>query len=147
MKDSFKIYNNEAFICSVVCEILKKNEVDIGRLFLLVALFLNDKITNDKSLSRFSSFLDYVNNNERKFVSFSNYYEELLPLTLNSLTLLCELDVVSIHGKITKLKVSDYFADVNSDRLNQIILRQDLVLDLTRNLNDAELYNILRIKL
>lgn len=147
MKDSFKIYNNEAFICSVVCEVLKKNEVDIGRLFLLVALLLNDKIINDRSLSRFSSFQEYVNGNARKFVSFSAFYEELLPLTLNSLTLLCESDIIALNGQIVKLQVSDYFGKVDGDRLQRIQSNFNPIWYLISDLNDSQLYNILSIKL
>jgi hypothetical protein len=147
MKDSFKIYNNEAFICPVVCKILEKEGVDIGRLFLLVALFLNDKTVNDKSLTRFSSFQEYVNCNTRKFVSFSKFYEELLPLILNSLTLLCESDIIALNGQVVKLQVSDYFAKVDSERLQRIQSNFDPIWYLISDLNDSELYNILSIKL
>jgi hypothetical protein len=147
MKDTFKVYNNEAFICPVVCKILGKEEVDIGRLFLLVALFLNDKMLNDKSLNRFSSLQEYVNSNTRKFVSFSKFYEELLPLILNALTLLCESDIIALNGQIIKLQISDCFAKVDGDRLQRIQSNFDPIWYLISDLNDSQLYNILSIKL
>jgi len=147
MKDTFKIYNNEAFICCIIQNLLSNiKRMDIGRLFILTAFLLQDKIITDRLIYTNPSIINYITSNPRKLTSFSRIFEELTPLILNSLTLLCETDDIKLD--INNLVIVNHkFKKVSSQRLSQINIYIPLMISQIENVSSKQLYDTLKIKL
>lgn len=147
MKDTFKVYNNEAFICCVIMRILSSmNRIDISRLFLLTSIILTDKITSDEKLSNYSSLISYLNDNRKKVNLFPNMFEEFLSIILNSLTLLCESSNIELDGCNVVL-IKDDFEAVDSKRLTNITNVLPAIMKITSSISVKQLYDILKITL
>ena len=120
MKNIFKAYNNEAFICCVIQSLLiKTNNLDISRLFVFIAILLQDKVIDDSKFKSYECIIHYVKDNPKKFIRFNKIFEALLPLTLNSLTLMSEASEIEINNQ--DIILSRYsLSDVSGIRLNKI---------------------------
>ena len=148
MKDTFKVYNNEAFVCCVIMKILSNtNRIDIGRLFLLVSVVLTDKITNDKKLSISNSINNYINDSQKILRLISTMYDELLPVILNSLTLLSENSNIELVENNQIVMIKNDFENISSDRLNNISDALPAIMRLTNNISTKQLYDNLKITL
>lgn len=148
MKDTFKVYNNEAFVCCVVMKILSSyNRIDIGRLFVLVTIAMTDKIINDKKIFVAQTFASYIDNNENKTRLISTLYNELLTIILNSLTLLAESSNIELFGDKDIIMIKNDFRDIDSNRLNKISNTLPHIMSLTEGLTTKQLYEILKITL
>lgn len=148
MKDTFKVYNNEAFVCCVIMKILSNtNRIDIGRLFLLVSVVLTDKITNDKKLFISNSIKNYINDSPKILRLISTMYDELLPVILNSLTLLSENSNIELVENNHIVMIKNDFENISSDRLNNISDALPAIIRLTDNISTKQLYDNLKITL
>lgn len=148
MKNVFKVYNNEAFVCCVITSILSvERKMDISRLFLLTAILLNDKLVKDTdNLLRYDSIKNYLNGNLRQFVTFPDMFDELIPIILNSLTISAESYYISISEQDIVLRDNRLF-NVKSNRLNQINMILKHVIDISREIPTKELYNVLKVRI
>lgn len=148
MKDTFKVYNNEAFVCCVIMKILSNtHRIDIGRLFLLVSVVLTDKITNDKRLCISNSINNYINGSQKILRIVSTMYDELLPIILNSLTLLSENSNIELAEKNQIVMIKNDFETISSERLNNISNALPAIMRLTGNISTKQLYDNLKITL
>lgn len=148
MKDTFKVYNNEAFVCCVIMKILSNtHRIDIGRLFLLVSVVLTDKITNDKRLCISNSINNYINGSQKILRIVSTMYDELLPIILNSLTLLSENSNIELAENNQIVMIKNDFETISSERLNNISNALPAIMRLTGNISTKQLYDNLKITL
>lgn len=148
MKDTFKVYNNEAFVCCVIMKILSNtSRIDIGRLFLLASIVLTDKITNDKRLCISNSIYNYINGSQKILRLVSTMYDELLPIILNSLTLLSENSNIEIAENNQIVMIKNDFENISSERLNNISNALPAIMKLTGNISTKQLYDNLKITL
>jgi len=112
----------------------------------LTAFLLQDKIITDRLIYTNPSIINYITSNPRKLTSFSRIFEELTPLILNSLTLLCETDDIKLD--INNLVIVNHkFKKVSSQRLSQINIYIPLMISQIENVSSKQLYDTLKIKL
>lgn len=148
MKNVFKVYNNEAFVCCVIIAILSVvKKIDISRLFIVTVILLNDKLVNDKdNLLKSDSIKSYINNNPRKFITFPDMYDELIPVILNSLTMSAESYYILINGQDIILG-ENKLSNVKTNRLDKINIVLKHVINILSNATTKDLYNILKVRI
>ena len=147
MKDTFNVYNNEAFVCCVIQSLLSEmQKIDISRLFVITSLLLQDKMINDSSTKKYEGVLNYIKDNPIKFTSFPNIFEELLPIILNSLTLLCESSNIELD-KQEIIQLKNDFTSAKSERLKQIKVLVPHVVNMVNNVPTEQILSILKVRL
>ncbi|MGA4852684.1 hypothetical protein [Acinetobacter haemolyticus] len=95
--DYYYIYNNEALVASVIASILNvEKEIDLSRLVIMVCLLLDN---------RFLSFIKkagggYVVGSVKPYflANFNVKYVSALPVVINSLVILYDLNRISLKG-------------------------------------------------
>ena len=148
MKNIFKVYNNEAFVSCVVLSILSiKQRVDITRLFIIVSILLTDKVINDKiNILKSESIIEYIKSNPRKFIAFPDMFEELIPIILNSLTVIAEMSCIEVDASEILLVENKLF-EIQSERLSQIQLVSEHIIEISKKVTTKEFVNILNVRI
>lgn len=145
--NSFYVYNNEAFVFGVIQEIIIiKNKINIGRLFILICLLLQDKLINNPRINEYNSLNEFLINNTSNITQFPKIFQELLPIIVNALTLMEESDIIELRGNniVYNLHIEYLF---NSNRLDKIKIVIPKIFQLTESLPDKQLYDLLNVQL
>lgn len=139
-----RLYNNEALVGYVILSLLKKGDMDMARLAIVVPLLVNDKIKNrllkhqDESLSE-NIRCCYAS------LTVNRIYRELLIIELNSLVMLSQADLVLIKKEKISLteKGDEVLKDihqVNSNRLKRILIAKSSILNCVNKMSTEQLY-------
>lgn len=145
--NSFYVYNNEAFVFGVIQEIIIiKNKINIGRLFILICLLLQDKLINNPRINEYNSLNEFLINNTSNITQFPKIFQELLPIIVNALTLMEESDIIELRGNniVYNLHIEYLF---NSNRLDKIKIVIPKIFQFTESLPDKQLYDLLNVQL
>lgn len=150
MKEQYYAYNNEAIASSVLLLFLQKtNSINMARLSVVIPFLLDDRTVNAllKSKDENCSLEMFIDDNKRVFATFNRRYLTLLPVFINALTVLNELQLIEVSQNSIKLKREiSQFVDMGNrfDTIFQVI---DRFFNLIKNIEDVELFKILNIQL
>lgn len=150
MREQYYAYNNEAIASSVLLFFLQKtNGVNMARLSVVIPFLLDDRTISalQKHEAKNCTLDSFVNDNKRVFATFNRRYLALLPVFINALTVLNELQLIEVVQNSIKLKREiDRTVDMGS-RFNTICMAIDRFSNLIKNIEDVELFKILNIQL
>lgn len=151
MSNSFYVYNNEAISALVIKKYLEYcKSIDISRLFIILPILLNDKLVEALYNENFENFENFIQKNPSLFSSFNDKYLELMPIAINSVTILKEMNDVNLEKNSIDY-VEGGLININEDsignRIINIFFAIPKFIELTDNYETSSLYKILKIRL
>jgi len=150
MSKSYYVYNNEAIASLVLEKALRLlNEIEIARFLLILPIVLEDRIIVKMRTGSFSDFGEFVDKHPAFFANFNDRYLDLIPISINSLTLLKEMGVLTTRrNKIFyNANRTDFSIPLLSNRLENISGQMQDFINLTSGYETNTLYKILKIRL
>jgi len=150
MSKSYYVYNNEAIASLILEKVLRLlNEIEISRFLLLLPILLEDRIIVKLKTGSFSDFEELVIKHPTLFANFNDRYLDLIPISINSLTLLKEMGVLTASKNKIFYNEShpDFSQPQLSYRLESISRQLQNFINLTAGYETNTLYKILKIRL
>ena len=150
MSKSYYVYNNEAIASLVLEKTLRLlNEIEISRFLLILPILLEDRIIVKLRTSNFSDFEELLRKHPTLFANFNDRYLDLLPISINSLTLLKEMGVLmtSKNRIFFNANYKESSQSASSNRLESIADQLENFVSLTAGYETNTLYKILKIRL
>lgn len=148
MKENFYVYNNEAIaICILLAVLDKVKSINIARLSLFLPILLDDRVVIRLARNRNIFLENFINENLRLFINFDKKYVSLLPVFMNSLTLLKGLNKISIENSFVKYQNAIDFNKIMSDRFERVESVIPVILFMIDYYSTEELFSILKVKL
>ena len=150
MKEIYYVYNNEAIACCIFLSILNNvKKIDIARSCLILPFLLDDRTINylSKNIDAEFDLGQLIKEQPRLFISFNKRYLSLLPVTINSLILLSNINQIEIGSEIsTKVvpRLEEYSLGDRFDKITGVIPK---FLSMIENYSTDHLYKILKIQL
>ncbi|GGJ13053.1 three component ABC system middle component [Paenibacillus hunanensis] len=147
-----EIYNNEVFAALVIYNVIKKmNTIELTKA-LLIMPFISHKQTMKflkNENTRINGIEEFIVKKPRFFLNFNDRYYSLLTVSLNSIMLLAELEVVSIENDwllVNEMKPMDITLENCGERIFDVTKAID---KLSKLLNEKKenLYLQLRVEL
>lgn len=150
MKECYYIYNNEAIACNTIIAVLQVIlKLDMAKLCLVLPFLLDDRslLLLEKHLNHETSLIDIISNNPNYFSSFNRRYVALLPILINSITILYDAKMVKIsHKEILYSSTNIDFKDCG-ERFYRISKVSSFFADIINDTQTTELYKALKIQL
>lgn len=150
MKEMYYIYNNEAIASACILLVLQKvNVMDVAKLCLVLPFLLDDRTVSllQKEEYQQMTLKDLVDKKPRIFSTFNNRYLALLPVFINSMTILHTNGYIAFNKKSVSLNNTSINLKNYGDRLLEIEKAAHILVDLIINKNTSELYRSLNIQL
>ena len=148
MKEIYYVYNNEAIASCIFLSILDNiDRLDIARSCLVLPFLLDDRTVNYLSKIQDLELEDMIKEQSRLFTSFNKRYLSLLPVTINSLTILNASNQISIGNEIVTSVILDSDDKTLGDRFNRIREVIPTFLSMIENYSTVQLYKILKVQL
>ena len=150
MKEIYYVYNNEAIASCVFLSILNKiDKLDIARSCLVLPFLLDDRTVSylSKKQNTELGLEEMIKEQSRLFTSFNKRYLSLLPVAINSLTLLNSSNQISIGNEIETSIVFDSDDKTLGDRFNRIQEVIPTFLSMIEKHSTIQLYKMLKVQL
>lgn len=148
---SFYTSNNEAFSSLVVLLFLNESQfVSIEKFVLVLPFALNDQILNIlETKDDIRDYETFVLDNPRVFRGFNSWFNNLLPISINSFHILKTLRYLDLlDGNVTLEKIFIYNdIDDFGDRLRKIKKVIPYIVEWLETVDSFNLYNDLNIEL
>ncbi|TDD77187.1 three component ABC system middle component [Flavobacterium caseinilyticum] len=148
MKEIYYVYNNEAIASCIFLSILNNiDRLDIARSCLVLPFLLDDRTVSYLSKNQDMELEDMIKEQSRLFTSFNKRYLSLLPVTINSLTILNTSNQISIGNEIiatTQLYSKDENLGERFTKIEGVIPE---FLSMIENYSTIQLYKILKVQL
>ncbi len=150
MKEIYYVYNNEAIASCIFLSVLNNiDKLEITRSCLVLPFLLDDRTVNYLSKNKDAQLEDMIREQSRLFTSFNKRYLSLLPVAINSLTILNASNQISIGNEIVA-KASTLLVPkdkVLGDRFNKIQEVIPMFLSMIEKHTTVQLYKILKVQL
>lgn len=148
MKEIYYVYNNEAIASCIFLSILNKIDTfDIARSCLVLPFLLDHRTVSYLSKNKSAELEDMIKEQSRLFISFNKRYLSLLPVTINSLTLLNSSNQISIGNEIVATTLLDLEDKILGNRFNNIQEVIPMFVSMIEKHSTIQLYKILKIQL
>jgi hypothetical protein len=148
MKEIYYVYNNEAIASCIFLSILNNiDRLDIARSCLVLPFLLDDRTVSYLSKNQDMELEDIIKEQSRLFTSFNKRYLSLLPVTINSLTILNASNQISIGNEIaatTQLYSKDKNLGERFTKIENVIPK---FLSMIEKHSTTQLYKILKVQL
>lgn len=149
----YYIYNNVAITAFAIMSMLSVSpKIPLSKVALLMPMLLDDNITQKMMCQNYSNFDSVVTQNQVYLSNFNDRYTDLLPQVVNGISILLDLNLVSLYGEfITFIDHSDNYESMmskcDSKRFVRIQIAASKLLKLVRDSDIANDYNKLNIEL
>ncbi|WP_288446083.1 three component ABC system middle component [uncultured Chryseobacterium sp.] len=148
MKEIYYVYNNEAIASCIFLAILNKIDMlDIARSCLVLPFLFDDRTVSYLSKNPDTELDNMIKEQSRLFASFNKRYLSLLPVTINSLTLLNTSNQISIGNEIVANVILDFENKILGNRFDRILEVIPIFLSLIEKHSTTQLYKILKVQL
>ncbi|WP_291122163.1 three component ABC system middle component [Empedobacter sp. UBA7620] len=148
MKEVYYVYNNEAIASCIFLSIFNRVEgLDIARCCLVLPFLLDDRTINYLSKNKNCKLENMIREQSRLFISFNKRYLSLLPVTINSLTILNASNQISIENEVTTNTIIDFDDITVGDRFTRIQEVIPTFLSMIEIYSTIQLYRMLKIQL
>lgn len=149
MKEIYYTYNNEAISSCIFLSVLNKvKKLNIAHSCLILPFLLDDSTINYLHQNQNSelNLEQIVYEKSRLFASFNKRFTALLPVSINSLTILSKANQIEI-GKEISMNSTFNIEENMGDRFNKIENIMPFFLSLIEKYSTTQLYRILKIQL
>ena len=97
---SYYVYNNVAITAFAIMSMLSvSSRIPLSKVALLMPMLLDDNITQKMAYQNYNSFDSVVTQNQIYLSNFNVRYTDLLPQVVNGISILLDLNLVSLYGR------------------------------------------------
>lgn len=148
----YYIYNNVAITAFAIMTMLSVSpRIPLSKVALLMPMLLDDNITQKMTYQNYTSFDSVVTQNQIYLSNFNDRYTDLLPQVVNGISILLDLNLVSLYGEFVSIKNTESYESMlskcDSKRFLSIQTAASKLLKLVRDTDIANDYQKLNIEL
>lgn len=139
----YYIYNNVAITAFVIMSMLNVSpRIPLSKVALLMPMLLDDNITQKMAYQNYNSFDSVVTQNQVYLSNFNDRYTDLLPQVVNGISVLLDLNLVSLIGEfITIENVENYESMLSKCDSKRFVCIQTAASKLLKLVKDADITN------
>ena len=139
----YYIYNNVAITAFAIMSMLNVSpRIPLSKVALLMPMLLDDNITQKMAYQNYNSFDSVVTQNQVYLSNFNDRYTDLLPQVVNGISVLLDLNLVSLIGEfITIENVENYESMLSKCDSKRFVCIQTAASKLLKLLKDADITN------
>lgn len=151
-KSAYYLYNNVGITAGTIVALLNSIErIDLAKITLFLPLLLDDNIVKKINEKDGYSFENIMSLNALNISNFNERYRDMLPLLMNALSILLDLEVITLRGAFIIKRKSEFCTSMlnecDSIRLRAISTAANKLIDVTQNMNLSKMYFRLNIEL
>lgn len=150
-KSAYYLYNNVAITAGAIVAMLKSTErVDLAKIALFLPLLLDDNIVKKINEKSEYSFDNIVSLNVLNMSNFNERYRNILPLLMDALSILLDMEVIVLRGAFVINRKSEICASMlecDSIRLQFISSAASKLMKVTQNMDLSKMYYRLNVEL
>lgn len=148
----YYIYNNVAIIAFAIISMLSVSpRIPLSKVALLMPMLLDDNITKKMANQNYTSFDSVVTLNQIYLSNFNDRYTDLLPQVVNGISILLDLNLVSLFGEFITIENAENYeamlSKCDSKRFFSIQTTASKLLKLVKDADIANDYHKLNIEL
>lgn len=148
----YYIYNNVAITAFSVMAMLRLfPKIPLSKVALLMPILLDDNIIGKMTNQRPTSFDSVITQNNVFLSNFNNRYIDLLPQVVNAISILLDLNLVSLYGEYVISENAEIYESIlsrcDSNRLKNICIVSPKLLKLVKDSDIVNDYRKLNIEL
>lgn len=148
----YYIYNNVAITAFAIMFMLSISpRIPLSKVALLMPMLLDDNITQKMTYQNYTSFDSVVTQNQIYLSNFNDRYADLLPQVVNGISILLDLNLVSLYGEFVTIENAKSYESMlskcDSKRFFCIQTAASKLLKLVRDADIANDYHKLNIEL
>ncbi|MEG0470176.1 MAG: three component ABC system middle component [Longicatena sp.] len=150
-KSAYYLYNNVAITAGAIVAMLKSTErLDLAKIALFLPLLLDDNIVKKINEKSEYSFDNIVSLNVLNMSNFNERYRDILPLLMDALSILLDMEVIVLRGAFVinkKSEVCTSMLECGSIRLQSISSAASKLMNVTQYMDLSKMYYRLNIEL
>ena len=139
----YYIYNNVAITAFAIMSMLSVSpRIPLSKVALLMPMLLDDNITQKMAYQNYNSFDSVVTQNQVYLSNFNDRYTDLLPQVVNGISVLLDLNLVSLIGEfITIENMENYESMLSKCDSKRFVCIQTAASKLLKLVKDADITN------
>lgn len=148
----YYIYNNVAITAFAIMSMLSVSpRIPLSKVALLMPILLDDNITQKMTYQNYNSFDSVVTQNQVYLSNFNDRYIDLLSQVVNGISILLDLNLVSLYGEFVIAENAASYESIlskcDSKRFVCIQIAASKLLKLVKDADIAYDYHKLNIEL
>lgn len=148
----YYVYNNVAITALAIMSMLSiSSRIPLSKVALLMPMLLDDNITQKMVYQNYNSFDSVVTQNQIYLSNFNDRYTDLLPQVVNGISILLDLNLVSLYGEFVTIENAENHESIlskcDSKRFVGIQTAASKLLKLVKDIDIANDYQKLNIEL
>ena len=140
---SYYVYNNVAITAFAIMSMLSVSpRIPLSKVALLMPMLLDDNITQKMAYQNYNSFDSVVTQNQIYLSNFNVRYTDLLPQVVNGISILLDLNLVSLYGEfVIAENAASYESILSKCDSKRFVCIQTAASKLLKLVKDADIAN------
>ena len=139
----YYIYNNVAITAFAIMSMLSVSpKIPLSKVALLMPILLDDNITQKMTYQNYNSFDSVVTQNQVYLSNFNDRYIDLLSQVVNGISILLDLNLVSLYGELVIAEnAASYESILSKCDSKRFVCIQTAASKLLKLVKDADIAN------
>ena len=139
----YYIYNNVAITAFAIMSMLSVSpRIPLSKVALLMPILLDDNITQKMTYQNYNSFDSVVTQNQVYLSNFNDRYIDLLSQVVNGISILLDLNLVSLYGEfVIAENAASYESILSKCDSKRFVCIQTAASKLLKLVKDADIAN------
>ena len=139
----YYIYNNVAITALAIMSMLSVSpRIPLSKVALLMPILLDDNITQKMTYQNYNSFDSVVTQNQVYLSNFNDRYIDLLSQVVNGISILLDLNLVSLYGEfVIAENAASYESILSKCDSKRFVCIQTAASKLLKLVKDADIAN------
>ena len=139
----YYIYNNVAITALAIMSMLSVSpRIPLSKVALLMPILLDDNITQKMTYQNYNSFDSVVTQNQVYLSNFNDRYIDLLSQVVNGISILLDLNLVSLYGEfVIAENAASYESILSKCDSKRFVCIQTAASKLLKLVKDADIVN------
>lgn len=139
----YYIYNNVAITAFAIMSMLSVSpRIPLSKVALLMPILLDDNITQKMTYQNYNSFDSVVTQNQVYLSNFNDRYIDLLSQVVNGISILLDLNLVSLYGEfVIAENAASYESILSKCDSKRFVCIQTATSKLLKLVKDADIAN------
>ena len=139
----YYIYNNVAITALAIMSMLSVSpRIPLSKVALLMPMLLDDNITQKMAYQNYNSFDSVVTQNQVYLSNFNDRYIDLLSQVVNGISILLDLNLVSLYGEfVIAENAASYESILSKCDSKRFVCIQTAASKLLKLVKDADIVN------